>query len=200
MEELLTNGFENIFLLTNNVELFKPYNINLFDYSPEQFSFFDKLTICKIALEKFENVIYLDCDSRIDLNELKTYQVIEGITTSQHWLDGELKVFYELEKYNTSYFISINDYCEKNNLKINDAPLIEERLFTLSRTKQTEDFLNLFFDLRTVFENNDIEHGNYPVGRAEGLAMGISIINSNIKHNEKDEGLIKLNLKHLPNE
>lgn len=200
IQDLINNGFKNIFLLTNDVTLFKEYDINVFNYSPEKFSFFDKLTICKIALEKFDQIIYLDCDSRIDLTKLKTHKISEGLSFCQYWLDGELKRYHELKNHNTEYFISIAEYCEKNNLEYLNSPLVEERLFTITKTNKTNSFFNLFFGLRDVFENNDIKYKNYPVGRAEGLAIGISLLNSKIEYQEKDVNLINLNLKHLPNE
>jgi hypothetical protein len=199
VRELISSNFINIHVLTDRPELFGDFNINTIHYSPKKHSYFDKLTICKEALKHCNQVLYIDCDSRIDLDLLKTLDIKDGLTVSKYWHDGGLKEFKDLSQLNTNYFNAIKDYCLENKLHIDNVPLFEDRLFTLSNIENIDRFFEIFFSLKNVFEINDEEFNHYPVGRAEGLAMSIAACNSGIKYDVNDPNLNRLNLKHLPN-
>lgn len=199
VKTLIDSDFNNIHVLTNDPKLFDDFDVNITEYSPEKFSYFDKLTICKEALKSNDQVLYLDCDSRIDLDKLKTLTIKPGLSVNEYWQDGKLKQFKDFNQFNTDYFNTVKDYCLENELHLEDVPLFEERLFTLSNVDNIDEFFNTYYTLKDVFEKNDEKFGHYPVGRAEGLAMGIAAYNSKIPYFEKDPDLQELNLKHLPN-
>ena len=149
-----------------------------------------------MALKKYETVIYLDSDCEIDYDEIEKINFNEGITISQYWNDGKLKFFEEIS--HDIYFKKIIEYCNENRLNYLNSLLLEERLIIIKKCNKIDEFFELYFKLKTIIEENDEEFNNYPVGRGEGLIMGISIINTGIKCNEITEDIKKLKLIHLP--
>lgn len=198
--ELNQHNFKNIFVLTNQPTLFSNSTSTIVEYSPKKHSYFDKLTVCQTALKYHSKVLYIDCDSRVNYHKLNKLTPTPGLSVSESWNDGKFKTFSDMRGFQTHYFDDVIEYCEKNNLEIDAAPLFEERLFTLSKSNNLEEFFKIYENLRESFERNDERFGNYPVGRAEGLAMGIAAINTGLKYVKQDPKLKSLELRHLPNE
>jgi hypothetical protein len=196
---LVADGYQNVYILTNKPSVFKDESFKVFSYNPTEYSYFDKLTICQRALQDFDNILYIDCDTRIDFNLLRSHEFSPGLSVNNYWQDGKLKKFEDMLQFETDYFDTIKDYCTVNKINLNDVPLFEERLFTISKTEETSQFFQICNDLRRLFEENDTKYCNYPVGRAEGLAMGIAATVSKVNFSVQNEQLRKLNVIHLPN-
>ena len=60
-------------IVTDKPELFG--QIDTIEYSNKIFSYFDKLKICELALKQIDNVVYIDVDSRINFDTLKTIKL-----------------------------------------------------------------------------------------------------------------------------
>jgi len=198
---LKNHDIKNIMVMTNKPQKFNGLEIDVIEYQPINYSFADKLTVCYEALKKYDTIIYMDSDCEIRYDEIKNLNIKEGISIRENWgwEDYRVSKFLDFkDKIKTNYFENIENYCLKNNLQYNDADLIEERLITIKKTDKLNDFFNLYFKLKPIIEENDLLFKNHPIGRGEGLAMGISILNSGIKYNGISKDLEKLALNHLP--
>ena len=201
--ELKKHNIENIMVMTNKPFKFDNLKIDVIDYQPVKYSFADKLTLCYEALKKYDTIIYIDSDCEIDYNKIKNLNVKKGISIIENWgfPNGKASKFFELkDKLETNYFTKIEKYCLENNLKYNDADLIEERLIAIKKTDNLDEFFKIYFELKPIIEENDLSFNNYPIGRGEGLAIGISILNSNIEYNGICKNLKEIGLYHLPYE
>jgi len=169
-----------IYLLTDNPEIFESFNINVFKYEKDIPSYSDKLEICKIALEKHDTVLYLDVDCLIAFNLYKTLSFEPGFHYFFWWRMGWM--YYEhMPKDN--YFKKLEDYCRKNNYEIDKATPIHESIFLIRKSEYMDEFFDFYDKLKDLAIENDMEYGNVPTGRAEGLLMSIALMNTRFNNN-----------------
>lgn len=197
IKELKKKGFKNIFLLTDNPDFFIDDDITILEYpDDENPSYAHKLIICYLALETYDQVIYLDCDSTVNFDKVN-YE--DGLTIFQCWQGGQLSRYDDLVNWpgiDMKYFIAIVEYCKRKRYLYKDCPLIEERIFVLKKSENIDKFFKIYGELQTIIEINDMVFGNKPIGRGEGFILSIAALNSGLKLTD-NSGTIEIT--HLPN-
>lgn len=182
-------------LLTNRPEYFSNTDIYIFGLGQE-WSYTDKITACRYALKsvKINTAIYVDADCRFFIDMIPELKWKPGIHTAGGWFKENNTIESVLE---VPYFNRVINYCKENGLKWEGAPLINERMFAISGEVDPE-FYKVYYELSLIVKENDVDFGNYPTGRGEGLIIGLAIINSNIEWHDKSDSIMKLysTLKH----
>jgi hypothetical protein len=170
----------DILVLTDSPEEFKDLNVIIVPYTEVDKSYTDKLLVCEIALKKYETILYVDSDITLNIDNFCEAKFNPGIYYTEDWLETPLTYQEFKNIIKDDYFDHIENHCKKNNLKINDAKLIGERFFVISRDEKLNDFFKIFNCLKKEINNNDVKFNNKPLGRGEGLIIGISILNSGV--------------------
>lgn len=170
----------------------------------DQPSFTKKIDVCKMAIKYGYTAVYIDVDTTLDFKLLEKTNFQDGFHY-WWWWKTELKSYNQLN--DKRYFKKLQDYCESNGLVIDNAPLIHEGFFVIKKSHDIENFFRIYDELTPIAIQNDLDHGNYPTGRAEGLLIGIALSNSEYRDNGCGQEMIllghKLNqdksadLKHL---
>lgn len=167
-----------ITLMTDDKKYFYNKFVHIVDCDTPSYT--KKIDVCKIALRYGYTAVYIDVDTTLDfkLLEQTTFQ------TGFHywwWWKGELKSYNQIN--DKKYFKLLESYCLKNQFQIENASLIHEGFFVLKNGEDVENFFRIYDELVPIAIQNDLELGNYPTGRGEGLLMGIALLNSKYKNN-----------------
>lgn len=190
-----------VYLMTNLPSYFQDVqneNVEIIE-TEDSVAYTDKIKVCEYALYEYRTALYVDADCRFFIDMIPELSWEPGFHSVGGWFtDNDTANSIKSIKY----FKSIQEHCELTGLKFDTAPLINERMFAITGRKEHKDFFQLYKELAEITKANDIEIGNYPTGRGEGLAMGLSILNSNIKWNDKSDSIMKLysTLRHNPKE
>lgn len=189
-----------VYLMTNKPSYFLDLEIDKLVEVVETedvLAYTDKIKICEYALTEYRTALYVDADCRFFIDMIPELTWETGFHSVGGWFtDNDTASAIKPVKY----FNSIEEYCNLTNISFDKAPLINERMFAITGYKENKEFFQLYKELAEITKSNDIEIGNYPIGRGEGLAMGLSILNSNIKWNHQSDSIMKLysTLKHHP--
>jgi hypothetical protein len=167
-----------ITLMTDDKSFFNGKLVHIIE--KENISYTDKIKVCEVALKYGYTAVYIDVDTTLDFKLLEQTNFSSGFHF-WWWWKLEWRIYEHIS--NNKYFKKLEDYCITHSLSINDAPLIHEGFFVIKTGNNIEKFLTIYNELSPVAIENDIEHNNYPTGRAEGLLMGISLINSGFMNN-----------------
>ncbi len=184
-------------LMTNIPSYFQDVEVDMLVETEDVTAYTDKIKICEYALYEYRTALYVDCDCRFFIDMIPELDWEPGFHSVGGWFtDNDTADSIK----SISYFKSIRDYCELTGLNFDNAPLINERMFAITGRKEHKAFFELYKELAEITKANDIQLGNYPIGRGEGLAMGLSILNSKIKWNDKSDSIMKLysTLRHNP--
>lgn len=169
-----------IILLTDKPNYYDEFDVDVFEYNKLVPSFIDKIRICNYALGKYDVAIYLDTDTTFDFKLLEDIKFSNGFHF-WWWWKVNWRIYDHLE--NKDYFKDVEEYCIRKKLNYKNAELIHEGFFVIKKDNNLNKFFEIVYDLGIIMEKNDLKSNNIPIGRAEGLCMGISLLNSGFKNN-----------------
>lgn len=184
-------------LMTNIPSYFQDVYVDMLVETEDVSAYTDKIKICEYALTEYRTALYVDSDCRFFIDMIPELSWEPGFHSVGGWFtDNDTASVIKPVKY----FKSIEEYCGLTGIKFDTAPLINERMFAITGLKENKEFFQLYKELAEITKSNDIDLGNYPIGRGEGLAMGLSILNTGIKWNHRSDSILKLysTLKHHP--
>jgi hypothetical protein len=168
----------DIVIFTDSPNDFKDLDINVIPYFEINKSYTDKLLVCELALKKYDTVLYIDSDITIDISMFCEIDFEPGFHYAEEWVEG-VTTYGELKKdLKGEYFKHIENYCKENRITIDDARLIGERFFIISKNDKIDEFFLIFNHLKKETNQNDLILNNKPIGRGEGLIIGLSLLKS----------------------
>lgn len=178
IEILQTNTSLPITIMTDSFDYFK--NKQVFILDCDEISYTKKIDVCKVVINRGYTAVYIDVDTTLDFELLEKTTFQNGFHY-WWWWKNELKSYNQI--IDKKYFKMLENYCIDSNIEIENAPLIHEGFFVIRKDDNIEQFFTLYEKLSRVAIDNDINYGNIPTGRGEGLLIGISLINSKFKNN-----------------
>jgi len=180
----------NLIVYTNDVDVIKKTlkNADVREYKRNLFRYFDKISLTyKLSVEKKKSILYIDV-GRLKEVPNKVWKMDLNKVTDIHYLGnwGNIKSANDLINHESEYFENgywdniLSVFSTEFDLKL--IPTILERIFILPYNKKMKKFIDSFEKLRPMFEHNSLTKSNVynGIGNGEGLAMGYSILKSNI--------------------
>ena len=178
IENLIENDFE-VYVLTDNVNYFSGFTINIFEYNRTLKSYHDKIILVKKMMKNHDISILLDADQEIYdwsvLSDLKTYEYKYGISYLENLQlrrGGPSTLEYLLK--DNGEWDAYKRYLQNVYPNYNELETIWEYMVIFNKNGFHNNFFGYYEKLQIYKEFSDINFNKTLIGPGEGASMMLS--------------------------